>query len=300
MSRDAILFQTHFFDAVAARLFRKLQAGCPPGSTAFALVHVPPGTPEPPLLRRVPHHFVTTPEVRDSAYTNKSVGWPASRIYAEGHVDLPVLHFYRQHPDFDYYWIIEYDMRFSGSWSVFFREFEGDATDFLTTSVRSAASYPDWGLWKTLQRPPSDARPMPSGEDRIGCFMPIYRASRRAMERMDQAYREGWTGHCEVAWPTILHAAGFSVGDIGGDGEFVRSSRRGLFYNNTPHSPTMAPGTLVFRPLRYVPGLRRNLLWHPVKPPQIALREKYWEASRKWLQAQHRWRDRIRSALGRA
>ena len=60
----ALLFQTHFFDRGAARLFDKLRRQCPPGFECFVLMHAPPGTPKPKRLASVPHHFVTTPEIR--------------------------------------------------------------------------------------------------------------------------------------------------------------------------------------------------------------------------------------------
>jgi Protein of unknown function (DUF3405) len=37
-----------------------------------------------------------------------------------GHVGFPVLQFFCDNPDFDYYWAIEYDVRFSGDGFFFF------------------------------------------------------------------------------------------------------------------------------------------------------------------------------------
>jgi hypothetical protein len=34
--------------------------------------------------------------------------------FLPGHAGFPVLQFFRDDPDFDYYWLIEYDVRFSG------------------------------------------------------------------------------------------------------------------------------------------------------------------------------------------
>lgn len=33
---------------------------------------------------------------------------------------FPLLKFYREHPGYDYYWLIEDDVRFSGEWNLFF------------------------------------------------------------------------------------------------------------------------------------------------------------------------------------
>src|SRR4029453_4769854 len=48
-----------------------------------------------------------------------------------GHVGFPLLQFFRDNPDFDYYWLIEYDVRFSGNWRFFFEFFKDRRKDFL-------------------------------------------------------------------------------------------------------------------------------------------------------------------------
>ena len=68
----ALLFQTRFFDRGAARLFDRLRRQCPPNFECFVLMHVPPGTRKPRRLAGVPHHFVTTPEVRALPYPRKN------------------------------------------------------------------------------------------------------------------------------------------------------------------------------------------------------------------------------------
>ena len=110
--------------------------------------------------------------------------------------------------------------------------------------------------------------------------MPIYRISRRAAQAIDHAYQSGWSGHCEVTWPTIINRAGFSIEDFGGDGEFVREPNRNRFYTNTLLDPNLAPGSLVLRPARAFTGLKKEKLWHPVKPIRYKLRE---DARHVWV-----------------
>jgi hypothetical protein len=103
---------------------------------------------------------------------------------------------------------------------------------------------------------------------------------------MDRFYREGWTGHCEVTWATLLHTAGLRIADLGGNGEFVAAQNRGRFYENTMTSLEHSPGTFVYRPMKLPwPRLRRNMLWHPVKPLDLTIRTnlqaRYWEFHRK-------------------
>lgn len=282
--RTALVLQTHFFERSLLRFFRKLTADLPPGYEAFVMLHVGDRTPRPALLDRVPHMFATTSEIRNPAYTGKvkqGAGW---HFWQGGHTDLNALHFRACFPRFHRYWFVEYDMRFSGDWRSFFATLDNDHGDLLTTTLRRATDDPGWMHWRTLSVPPSQA--WPADCDKIGAFMPIFRVSARALAAIDQAYRQGWGGHCEVTWPTIIHRSGLSITDIGGDGPFVPAARRNLFYTNTPSDKDLQPGSLVFRPARFRAGSGRGQLWHPVKPFRHKLREdlrKLWVAGKRKL-----------------
>lgn len=234
-------------------------------------MHVPPGTPVPPRLQDVPHHFVTTPEIRNPAYPGKSGGKEWS-IWAGGHPDLVMLHFAQAHPHYERYWLIEYDVRFSGSWATLFDAFEDNDADFLTTSLRTAKDNPDWPYWDTLHQPEESGARL-RDEERVVGFVPILRASRAGIDAVDAAYRAGWTGHCEVTWPTIIRRAGLRIEDIGGRGPFTAEANRERFYTNNPNAWGLRPGGFAYKPARYAGGLHRNMLWHPVKPPLVTFRE---------------------------
>ena len=297
----ALAFQSHLVTPGILRQFRKLQRACPPHFQPFFLMHVPPGTPKPEELKDIPHHFVTTPEIRTPEYPGKSAGGADWSIWAGGHTDLPGLHFYRKHPGFGRYWFMEYDVRWSGRWERFFAHFENSQADLLATTMRTAETQPNWWMWALFGAPEGPSKVLPNfrWEDRAGCLMPLFRASAKAMETMDSAYREGWTGHCEVTWPTLLRNAGLRLEDIGGLGEFVAPENRGRFYSNSLIDGTHCPGTFVFRPAKWpLPRLRRNMLWHPIKPLDVTLgmtgRERYWNFHRR-LQA---FRQSFRTARG--
>jgi hypothetical protein len=267
--RTVILLQTHYVDRALLKRFDKLTKSVPQHE-ARILMHVPPGTPKPPELAAVPHHFVTTPEICNRDYINK-IGGADWRLWRGGNTDLIGLHFFLANPDYDRYWFLEYDLRFSGSWATLFDHFEQSDADLLAASVRRGTTQPDWYYWPSLQVP--DGMERPPLEEMFACFMPLARISKRGFKTIDQAYRAGWSGHCEVTWPTILNRFGLTIEDIGGHGEFARPENRNRFYTNNPLSVDLNPGSLVFRPVRFCCGLRRNTLWHPVKPPYHALRE---------------------------
>ncbi|MFW5697957.1 MAG: hypothetical protein ACOCX1_05320, partial [Fimbriimonadaceae bacterium] len=80
------------------------------------------------------------------------------------------------------------------------------------------------------------------------------------------AMAEGWDGIYEVVWPTVLHNAGLTIEDFGGDGRFVRPENINRYYTSTPEGVGLSPGTFVYRPMfRKVPNGSRDMLWHPVK-----------------------------------
>jgi hypothetical protein len=261
MWSTAVLFQTHFFDRWAEAAFRRLSAHAPPNFEHVVLLHLPAGAPVPERVKRYAHHIVRTPELRQLPYPVKA-GGPNWDLWAGGHTDLIPMHFWRNHPRHDRYWMIEYDVRFSGPWRRFFAVFEEDDTDLLAPMLRRRRDCPEWYNWFMLTSPNAPLDDMRS----LSSFMPIFRASGRLMQEMDEAYRRGWGGHLESTFATIAMARGLSIADMGGDGEFTPEAYRGRVYTGTVRDTYHAPGTLIFKPTLFRTGSRPDMLWHPVKP----------------------------------
>jgi hypothetical protein len=256
----AVLFQTHFFDRWCARAFRDLTDGCPPDHRPVVMIHLAPGAPVPALLQGVPHHVVRTNELRTQDYPTKCGGERWS-LWDGGHTDLILLHYYRAHPDHARYWVVEYDVRLTGSWRNFFETYRDDPTDLLAPGIITRPEDPDWYNWPSFRGP----QHLPESAQ-LRAFLPVFRATAEAMRAVHEAYRGGCGGHCEATWPSLVRAAGLGLADFGGHGPFTPERYRGRFYSATPHAVGLAPGTLVFKPSLYRPGRRRDMLWHPVKP----------------------------------
>jgi len=213
----------------------------------------------------VPAYAYSASDLRTLPYPGK-IGRFKPHDYI-GNGDLAPLRFFQERPDYDRYWIIENDVRFGGDWSSLFEELASSDADLLSTTVLRHADNPDWVFWHTL---------ITGGEEipldrRVKGFSPFARISRRLLEACDVRYREGWSGHAEVLWPTIAIETGFRVEDIGGDGPFTPAARRGRYYYNTPNHWSLFPGTFVYRPCftdRDLSGPKSRFpgwLWHPVK-----------------------------------
>jgi Protein of unknown function (DUF3405) len=185
----------------------------------------------------------------------------------EGNNDLPVLAFYREQPDYDFYWVIEYDVRYTGHWGRFFEELRSSDADFLSTTMQGYRENPRWWWWGTLVNTP--AGPL----RRVRCFTPFCRLSNRALSTIDQWYRDGGAGHYELVWPSVCRTAGLRVEDIGGWGRYTPERWRGKHYANTPVKANLSPGTFVFRPPFKDELLAAEvskyggepMLWHPIK-----------------------------------
>jgi hypothetical protein len=265
-----LLYQTHFFDRASERSFRRLQEQCPPHFQCAVLLHAPPGSAKPPRLARVPHHFVTTDQLRALPYPRKLAedDWTGRRweLWGGGHCDLIPLHFMRSHPGHDRYWVMEYDVAFTGSWRRFFDAFEDSPADLLTACIRRRAADPWWVNWPSLQ---GVFAPEELESHATAALLPLFRTSGRLARAIDAAYAAGFGGHVEGSWSTLASLRGMVLEDFGGEGEFVAPGNHRRFYTASPSTAVqfyLAPGTFFAKPAMYRPGLRPNTLWHPVKP----------------------------------
>lgn len=196
----------------------------------------------------------------------------AARILGEDvlrNIHLVWIDFFEAHPDFDAYWFIEYDVAFSAPWSELFDAFRAFPCDLLCTHLRSFEQEPEWCWWTEVRMP----RDLPAREHLHRGFLPIVRLSRRGMERLRDAVDEGWTGFMEGLVPTLFHASGMSLTDMGGDGPFVPEGFRNRFYSSVDDSggSLQDRGTMRFRPPIPFPGILPGRLYHPVKPESLVL-----------------------------
>ncbi|MBV1906549.1 MAG: DUF3405 domain-containing protein [Pseudomonadales bacterium] len=180
-----------------------------------------------------------------------------------GNAELPVMLFKAAHPEYEYYWVVEYDVRFSGNWRLFFSHFAENNADLLGTTLSSYLECPGWSHWSSVNIKVFDL----SNTDLIRGFFPVYRISRQALECLDKAYQKECSGHMESLMPSLLYHSGMRLEDFGGSGTFVAADNKNKFYTNNPLDNTLAPGTFIYRPWFTEPGEQRNILWHPVKAP---------------------------------
>lgn len=189
---------------------------------------------------------------------------PFGKKLIPGNNHFPVLKFYRENPNYDYYWCIEDDVRYTGNWKHFFRHFENSDKSFISSHIQRFINDPQWPWWNTLGYNDMTLKE----EYLISSFNPIYRISKDALSFIDQELLEGWQGHHEVLFPTLLNAAGFDLMDFGGRGEFVSQGNENKFYfgnYNQNSEIENTESTFRWRPIHQKIGKIPNKLYHPVK-----------------------------------
>jgi hypothetical protein len=183
------------------------------------------------------------------------------------HGHLVILDFFLKFPFYDYYWFIEYDVRYTGNWSYFFGRYDARPDDLITSHIRCFIEEPLWGWWQsfghaTLRLPTRTW---------LRSFNVIYRISNRALEFMDRMLRRGWHGHHEVLFPTLLHQNGFKLRDFGGTSKFTDPNEINVAYTSAGSRSGFLSvlGTIRWRPARSSPGKKEMMLYHPVKPESL-------------------------------
>jgi len=187
---------------------------------------------------------------------------PLNKAFQYCNYQLSILKFFLENRDYDYYWYIEYDVRYSGKWRDFFDYFNNDK-DLITSHIRFYDEEPKWLFWY-LKHPNLSIPDL----KRIRSFNPVMRISNKALTYLHESFLDGWIGHLEVLIPTLLHNNGFELEDFGGSGKFCQKENINRNYigsdNNT--NGELDHGTMRYRPHPIYLGLRKNMLYHPIKP----------------------------------
>jgi hypothetical protein len=255
----AFIFQTHLISNAIISEYRKIVKGCQGMGVAWLLYQ-----------GNELHTFLESPDLRLCRCTLediKDLGYPfKGSSLLPGHTHYPLAHFYRKYPGYDYYWLIEHDVRFSGKWQVLFNAFANIHADLVAAHFVTYSEEPEWPLWE-LSHP---CYSIPLGQ-RQRCFHPIYRISNAALAFICAAHQDGWDGHSEVVFATLLSRSNFSFVDFGGKGTYVLPGMENKFYTASPPNPAglLNKGTLRWRPVHSWIGLRRNKIYHPVKRMKI-------------------------------
>ena len=204
-------------------------------------------------------------KMNDSASINALGYNPIEEEMLPGSCHFPLLRFYIDNPSYKFYWFIEYDVVFTGNWSVFMNDCRDNLFDydFLSCHIErfdeSKNKY--WPWWHRSNNVGYNLK------DCIKGFNPICRYSNAALAYLDHYQKMGYSAHSEVLITTCLYHGGFRIGDFGGRGEFVPEGYENRYY--IQNMSGINDGTMRYRPLYTLKEIEgtglRNKLFHPLK-----------------------------------
>lgn len=176
-----------------------------------------------------------------------------------GSTYFSLLHFWRSHLAYQYYWLIEDDVLYEGDWNNFFSEFSHNHADFISSYFTHFHHAPDWYWWNDI-----NIKNPVGNEYKIRTFYPVCRLSFPALVYLDERLKSGDYGHGEVLVPTLLSLKGFTFYDIANHPAplIVPCSNRAVGVSNN--------GSFRYRPFISKKEIKGNFLFHPVKENPIS------------------------------
>ena len=144
--KQVIIFLTTKSNEWTLRAFRALEQSMQMEADVYFAYHQQ-GEVLPVSLREIKNLFVFTSDILYGLdYTPIEEG-----KLVPGSNHFPLLKFFREHTGYDYYWLVEDDVRFSGDWKCFFDGFAFNTADFLSSVIETKAENPNWYWWPYLK-----------------------------------------------------------------------------------------------------------------------------------------------------
>lgn len=190
---------------------------------------------------------------------------PIEENLLPGSCHFPVLRFFIDNPLYEFYWFVEYDVEFTGSWHTLMKGCDENLGeyDFLSCYVERFNKernihWPWWYVGNNVGFKLNDC---------IKGFNPICRYSNAALSYIDFYQKAGYSAHSEVLITTCLYHKGFKIGDLGGVGEFVPKGYESKYY--IPNLFGTKNGSVRYRPIYTFEEINQiglhDKLFHPVK-----------------------------------
>ena len=166
-----------------------------------------------------------------------------------GSCHFPVLKFFLEHQEYNFYWFIEYDVEFTAPWNVLMDFYKNDDTDYLVPYLAKFGDFKDckWKWWFV-----ENNSGFPLGRS-LRAFHPICRYSESALYCIDKYQAEGHSAHSEILVPTCLFHAGMTLGRL--DERFFIKEKG---FSSFRYRPAFSPQAFEKRKVQ-------EKLYHPVK-----------------------------------
>lgn len=205
-------------------------------------------------IKTRPHFVFTDNNIYDD------LGFPVycGRIFFNGCGHFPLFWFMKNNPDYEHYWVIEDDVRFTGNWMTLFGHMPYDY-DFISSHLRLESRDSGWAWINSFLY--ENGQEVPDNEyQKVASFNTIYRLSNKAMKYLAEKYSiDKYRGHHELTMATLLYNNNFKIGDFGPVGG-------NFMIPNLPY-PYYTADTNRFRPIfvNLNELVELNTIYHPIK-----------------------------------
>ena len=210
--------------------------------------------------------FLIPDAVRDYQFSYKTINehglgtWGCTLL--DGNMHHIFLDFFNQNHDYDYYWFMEYDVRFAGNWKDFFSFFELNNADFISSHIEYQEDAPSWTRWNEI----SLINISDEEIHLVKSFNPICRLSNKMLRMLQERSLLGDKGHYEVLLPTLANKFKLKLFDIGGVGTFSSKTTPNLFYTEYVNENKIVTCTHRYRPSYSSDSLSiKDMIYHPIK-----------------------------------
>lgn len=257
MKKHAILFKTHFLNDKIIREYNNLTSHCDSKYYDVFLLYDNSKNDFKPA--RGMKYFLFNEEDLRKLGPDKENDLPqkdGSGVVLESkfqwiHADYPPVVFYNKNTEYQYYWQIEFDVRFNGNWNKFFDFYKDSDADFVSAQIKTKAEYPTWGGWGSHNLKVEDDVLLESP-------FPLVRYSNRALQLLGKEFKSGKEGYCEVITPTILNIHNYKI--LGIDEKFYSDKTFQVLYLMSEY---------VYSFLKILPW-NKNKLFHPIKDEKLS------------------------------
>jgi hypothetical protein len=254
--KEVVLFISHIVNDETIKRFRKLNKDLSCRCEVYWAYHQVQDIPYFP--QDIKTYIFNFDKLRELGYS------PLYRNTIYTNVNYILQRFYKDYPQYERYWSIEYDVVFTGNWDLLISTLENYDADLISCHIEkySADNNGDWYWWKPLFLVDCNI-PI---ENCVKAFNPIYALSNRALNFLDDFLRKRNCAHFETLISTALYNNSFKLVDMGGIGSFTPPELRNKFY---VQGVGVNNGTMRFRPVfleEEVDALCvSDKLFHPLK-----------------------------------
>jgi|GEM_PF-1877492 len=248
--KTVILFKCIYIDEDVISEFENLKRSC--GKRFDIFLSYDNSRKDLKVMQGIDYHIYDLEKIKRLGYrfypTDENILWYNS--------DYSVLDFFRE-KDYSFYWVIDYDVRFSGDWNIFFNHFSKSDSDLVAINIKKIEDNSNYVFRDNIILTVQDY-------EKFSSFLCIYRLSRSALEFLDTKYREGCSGYCEVIIPTLLNIGKYKM-------------------ENIPQNYATGE-TVKFRPMMEKVGALKNKIYHPIRSKHVqSFYESKYKSKNKFL-----------------